>query len=275
MPEITIATKQMIEQLFDGAAKSYNRTGPSIFTQFGARLADRMPFTQGARVLDVATGSGAVLLPAARRVGSEGRVFGIDLSAAILHEAENAVRAAGLTNVELRKMDAEHLKFPDKAFDVVTCAFSIFLFPNIEAVLREIYRVCKEGSYIGVSTFGNTPPPFNPGWPIFFQQTAVYPITRVLPPQPIAYASKELDAILNRFGFHSIEIHSEINDIVYENEEDWWAFQLTIGPRPTILGMDEETRARFKDEYLAKLRPMFQQDGLHLSVAVLYALAQR
>jgi hypothetical protein len=39
--------------------------------------------------------------------------------------------------------------------------------------------------------------------------------------------------------------------------------------------MNEETRARFKDEYLAKLRPMFRQDGLHLSVAVVYAMAQR
>jgi hypothetical protein len=39
--------------------------------------------------------------------------------------------------------------------------------------------------------------------------------------------------------------------------------------------MNEETRARFKDEYFAKLRPLFRQDGLHLSLGIIYALAQR
>jgi hypothetical protein len=43
-----VATKEVIEQLFDDAATSYNRTGPSIFTQFGARLAEQMPLTPGA-----------------------------------------------------------------------------------------------------------------------------------------------------------------------------------------------------------------------------------
>ena len=274
MPEITVATKQMIEQLFDGAAKSYDRIGPSIFTQFGARLVERMPLTHGARVLDVATGTGAALLPAARRVGSEGHVCGIDLAGAILQEAESAVRMAGLTNVELRKMDAEHLEFPDQVFDAVTNAFSIFLFPNIEAALREMYRVCKPGGYVGVSIFDKTPPPFNPGLPILFQQIMAYQ-TGVMMPQPLTYAPEELEALLSRFDFRSIETHSETNDIIYASIEDWWEFLLTIGPRLTILGMDEETRARFKDEYLLKLRPMLAQDGLHISVSVVYAVAQR
>jgi ubiquinone/menaquinone biosynthesis C-methylase UbiE len=74
----------MIEQMFDDAAASYGRTGPRIFTQFGLRLAEQMPLKPGMRALDVATGTGAVLLPIARRVGSEGHVSGIDLSGVIL-----------------------------------------------------------------------------------------------------------------------------------------------------------------------------------------------
>ena len=269
-----VATKQMIEQVYDGAATSYNRTGPSIFTKFGTRLVEQMPLTPGARVLDVATGTGAVVLTAARRVGPEGHVTGIDQSGAILQEAKRAVREEGLTNVELRKMDAEHLEFPDQTFDAVTCAFGLFFFPDMEAALREMYRVSKPGGYIGISIFGKTPPPFNPGWPILIQQFEAYQ-GWVRMPQPIAYAPEEMEALLRRFGFRSIEIRSETNDIIYTSAEDWWAFQLTIGARLTILGMNEETRARFKDEYLAKLRPMFRQDGLHLSVAVVYTMAQR
>jgi len=274
MPEPRVATKQMIEQMFDGAATSYNRTGPSIFTQFGTRLVEQIPLASGARVLDVATGTGAVLLPVARRVGPDGHVTGIDLSGAILKEAESAMHMDGLTNVELRKMDAEHLEFPDQTFDAVICAFGLFLFPDMQVALREMYRVCKPDGCIAVSVFDKTPFPFDPGFPIMMQQFVAYQVG-VLMPQPIACAPDEAEALLSRFGFRSVESYSETCDIVYASEEEWWAFLLTLGPRPTILGMNEETRSRFKDEYLAKLRPMFRQDGLHISVSVVYSIAQR
>ena len=81
--------------------------------------------------------------------------------------------------------------------------------------------------------------------------------------------------MLNRSGFRSIEIHDELNDIVYKSGEEWWSFLLTLASRASIMGMDEEMRSRFKEEYLAKLRPMFGQDGLHMPLAIIYALAKR
>jgi hypothetical protein len=144
----------------------------------------------------------------------------------------------------------------------------------MEAAVWEMYRVSKPDGYIGIFIFGKTPPPFNPGWPILSQQFQAYQ-GWVRMPQPIGYAPEETEALLSRSGFRSIEIRSETNDIIYASLEDWWAFQLTIGPCPTIPGMNEETRVRFKDKYLAKLRPMVRQDGLHLSVAIVYAVAQR
>lgn len=80
MPEPMVGAKQRIEQTFDGAAASYDRIGPSIFTQFGRRLVEKMQLKRGNYVLDVATGTGAALLPAVRRVGAEGHITGIDLS---------------------------------------------------------------------------------------------------------------------------------------------------------------------------------------------------
>lgn len=274
MTELTVATKQIIEQIFDDAAASYDRVGPSIFSRFGARLVDHLPLAPGAHVLDIATGRGAVLLPAARRVGPGGHVTGIDLSGAILKETERAARAEGLDNVELRKMDAEHLEFPDQSFDVVSCSFALFLFPDMEAALHEMYRVCKPGGYLSMINFNKTPPPFNPGWPILFQQFMEYRVG-ISTPQQFAYTTQEVEALLSRFGLHSMEMHSETNDIVFASAEDWWAFLLTLVSRATIMSMSDEMRARFKEEYLAKLSQMFSQDGLHLSLAVIYTLAKR
>lgn len=273
-PERTVATKAMIEELYDNAAALYDHTGPSIFARFGARLVAHVPVTQGSKTLDVATGSGAVLLPMARQVGSEGQATGIDLSGAILQEADRAARAARLTNVRLRKMDAEHLEFPDHAFDAVTCAFSLFLFPDIDAALREMHRVCKPGGWVGVTVFDKTPPPFDPGWPILLRQFVAYQ-TGVVMPQQVAYAPQEVEALLSRTGFRSVATRTETNDLVYPTLEDWWDFQFTVGTRLTILGMNEETRAKFKEEYLTKLRPLVASDGIHVSLAVVYAVAQR
>jgi ubiquinone/menaquinone biosynthesis C-methylase UbiE len=274
MPEPRILTKRMIEQIFDGSAKSYDRVGPNVFSQFGERLVEQITLAPGARVLDVATGKGAVLLPAARRVGSKGHVTGIDLSAEILKEAERVVRAEGLPNVEFRKMDAEHLEFPDHTFDFVTCGFAFFLFPDMEAGLREMYRVCKPGGYVAMTNFNKTPPPFEPGMSILIQQFIDYQVQIVLPPQ-VAFTPQEMKVLLKPFGFRSIKTHDETNDIVYASAEDCWAFILTLPPGATMLGMSEETRARFKDEYLAKLRAMSRQDGLHTSLGVVYTLAKR
>jgi ubiquinone/menaquinone biosynthesis C-methylase UbiE len=273
MPE-PILTKRMIEQIFDGTAKSYDRVGPRIFSHFGERLVEQIPLARGARVLDIATGKGAVLLPTARRVGSKGHVVGIDLSGKILKEAEHIARVEGLTNVELRKMDAEHLEFPDNTFDVVTCAFAIFLFPDVEAALREMYRVCKPGGYVAMTIFDNTQPSFEPGLSLLIQQFIAYQVRIVLPPLVLS-TPQQMEDLLGRFGFHSIKSYSETNDIVYVRAEDVWAFILTLPPGATILGMSEETRARFKDEYLAKLRAGAQPDGLHIFLWVAYTLARR
>jgi len=275
MPEPKMITKQMIEQVFDDSAISYDRVGPSIFTQFGKRLVDKMPLVPGARLLDVATGKGAVLLPSARRLGSQGQAIGIDLSSKILQEAQRLGREEGLTNIELRKMDAEHLEFSDQTFDFVTCAFALNLFPNQEAALSEMYRVCKTGGFIGVASFDRTTPPFSPGLQILIQQLAAYKI-EMMRPQPLAYTPQELEILLGRPGFSSIQTNNETNDIVYASSEDFWAFSLTVpGTRAPIMDMNEDTRAKFKDELFAKLRPMSLKDGLHTSLGISYSMAKR
>jgi O-methyltransferase/aklanonic acid methyltransferase len=76
----TAQSKAAIIGTFDRAAASYDRIGPGYFAHFGRRLVELAKIAPGAKLLDVATGRGAVLFPAARQVGSKGHVTGIDLS---------------------------------------------------------------------------------------------------------------------------------------------------------------------------------------------------
>ncbi len=271
MTEPLVANKQVIEQIFDGAAEQYDRTGPALFRELGARLVELVAIAPGMRVLDVATGTGAALVSAAERVGPSGQVIGVDLSNEMLGQANSRVRAAGLSNVQLSRMDAESLELPDSTFDAVTCAFSVFLFPSIERALHEMRRVCRPGGRVGVSVWGKSPPPFDPAWKLFADQVRKYGV-EVRMPQRVAYAPQDIESLVQGAGFGDLQVTSEQFDAVYSNEEDWWRFQLTNGSRAAILRMDEATRAHFKEEYLAQLRPLFQADGLHLPASAIFVV---
>jgi ubiquinone/menaquinone biosynthesis C-methylase UbiE len=274
MPERKM-DKQANEQIWDGAAPSYNRVGPNFYSDFGVRLIELLSIPSGSNVLDIATGTGAVLIPAARRTGMNGHVTGIDLSNQMLQQTKRIVKTNGLNNVDLLKMDAEHLEFPDSTFDFVTCAFGIFFFPDMAAALHEMYRVCKPSGFIGITVFDKNPPTFSPGVQLYMQQVTAYNALRIASPYSISWAPEEVKTLLGQQAFHSIVLKSEPRDLIYANPEEWWAFLLTLASRGTIMAMDEKTRARFKDEYCAKLQSMMQPDGLHIKVGALYAIAQR
>ncbi len=271
MAEPIIADKQSIVQIFDGAAETYDRVGPSFFRHFGARLVELMNIPAGARVLDVGTGTGAILLAAAQRVGPYGHLVGIDVSNEMLAQANLAVFSAGLSNVELGRMDAEYLEFADNSFDAVACGFALFFTSSMPRALREMHRVLKPGGYVGISLWGKAP--FDPAWRLFAEQVRKYQV-EVRMPQKIAYSPEEVQSLLSGSGFPEVQLTSERTEVIYPTEEDWWGFQLTMGSRAAIYLMPEDTRARFKEEYLAQLRSLFRTEGLVLPAPVIYAVAK-
>ena len=92
----------------------------------------------GEHVLDVGSGSGAVTREIARRVGSRGRVVGLDQSPELLTVARELAREAGLDDrVEFREGDALRLPFPDRSFDVVLCVTVLSHVPQGEAAIPE------------------------------------------------------------------------------------------------------------------------------------------
>ena len=125
--------KRAVAENFD-ARSDYSRS------DIHARLADRLTRLAdprpGERVLDVATGTGFVAVPAARLVGERGRVVGVDISAGMLAQAAEAVAAAGLTNIELVRADAETLDLPAGSFDLVVCASALPYMTDVPAALR-------------------------------------------------------------------------------------------------------------------------------------------
>lgn len=107
-----------------------------------------------ARILDIATGTGAMLLAAAERAGRGATLIGIDLSVPMLQRARDATKAAGLDNVELRVMDAQDLQFADESFDCVLCGFALGSIPDPARALSEMRRTLRPAGRLASSTQG-------------------------------------------------------------------------------------------------------------------------
>ncbi len=94
----------------------------------------------GERVIDIGCGAGIDSLIAAKKVGSDGKVIGIDMTEAMLDKARQACEEAGLRQVEFRYGHAENLPVPDGWADVVISNGVINLTPDKKATFREMAR---------------------------------------------------------------------------------------------------------------------------------------
>jgi demethylmenaquinone methyltransferase / 2-methoxy-6-polyprenyl-1,4-benzoquinol methylase len=152
--------------------ESGSRLAPSLFAPLGptydryARLlslgqdprwrrflVSRLEAGPDARVLDVATGTGAVALEVVRQHGCA--VVGIDRSPEMLAVARRRVAAGGLkTRIELHEGRAEALPFPDESFDALTVTYLLRYVDDPAATLRELARVVRPGGTVALLEFG-------------------------------------------------------------------------------------------------------------------------
>ena len=109
----------------------------------------RTEIRPGARVLDVACGTGNSAIPAAR---AGGEVTGVDIATNLLEQARKRAAAEGL-EISFEEGDAEELAYPDQSFDVVMTMFGAMFAPRPERVAAELIRVCKPGGLIAMANW--------------------------------------------------------------------------------------------------------------------------
>lgn len=116
----------------------------------GERLSDQLSIPAGARVLDVACGTGNTTLAAARRRAD---VVGIDIASSLIERATSRAQAEGLSSVRFQVGDGTALPFADDSFDFVLSTFGAVFFASQEATARELARVVRPGGTIALTAW--------------------------------------------------------------------------------------------------------------------------
>jgi len=131
--------------VWDRMAEVYQREIDSRFGPVIEHLMARADPRPGETVLDLGTGTGAVAMAAAAKVGPTGRVIAVDISPEMLDKARARVDAASLGNVALAEGRGEAIPAPDAGLDAVLASLSLMYVIDRGAAAREIARVLGPG----------------------------------------------------------------------------------------------------------------------------------
>lgn len=149
--------KSQVRRMFDSIAHSYDLLNHLLSLGIDRRWRRRAVRMVSAAaphdILDLATGTGDMAIALAK-ANPQAAVRGVDLSANMVGEGCRKVEAQGLAGrVKLSVGDAEALDLPEESFDAVTVAFGVRNFGDIEAGLREMRRVLRNGGMVCILEF--------------------------------------------------------------------------------------------------------------------------
>ena len=136
---------------WDRIARGYDKTNTPTQMWLGNEGLRRSELRSGTRFLDVAAGSGALSIPAAR-LGAQ--VLATDQSPVMLELLRARAQKEGL-NIETRVMDGHALQLDDKSFDMAGSQFGVMLFPDMPKAIREMARVVRQGGRVLISAYGD------------------------------------------------------------------------------------------------------------------------
>jgi ubiquinone/menaquinone biosynthesis C-methylase UbiE len=102
------------------------------------------------QVLEVGCGPGFFTIPSAKIVGPNGRVYAIDINPAAVEAVRQKAEKIGLTNLSVFEADAARTGLPDQSIDIAFFFGVLHSIKNLQEVLKEIFRILREGSSLSV-----------------------------------------------------------------------------------------------------------------------------
>ena len=233
----------------------------------------------GMRVLDLASGTGEPAISLVMRVGAQGRVTALDLSADLLAIAKGRARERGLENFATQQADAHALPFADNSFDLATSRFGVMFFRDPGLALLELQRVLRAGARACFLAWG----PFDqPYWRSMMGVVHGHvggPLLQPGGPDPFRFAQPgSLSELLRKAGF--CEVHEETKTLPWTwpgtPEEVWEQAQAVSVPFRAMLDrVPESLWPQIHEEVHAAIGEYVQGENIAFGASVVLASGRK
>ncbi|QLH05397.1 methyltransferase type 11 [Nitrosopumilus oxyclinae] len=225
--------KQRNMKIWNEVAPRYHKRWASVNKgpfQSTKKLVELVNINKGDAVLDVACGTGVVTNQIQKKIGKSGYVIGVDTSSTAIKIAKkwNGKKS----NVDFVNIDAEKFNF-SKKFDVVTCQYALFFFPNAQKALKNMKNSLKKSGNIGISVHGSKDS-------VPFFSNIIDSVTKYIPDY-VPPGSPDLDRFgtksalkneVSKAGFSKITVKDYVFHFSPGKFEDYWRNYLKYIAKP-------------------------------------------
>lgn len=240
-----VPTIEQIRGAWDGIAAGFDEFVTPETLVLGKEIVRRIGIRPGTRVLDVAAGSGALSIPAAR-IGAD--VLATDIAPAMIERLNARARAEGLSSLRGKVMAGQALDLDDDTFDVSASINGVSVFPDMARGVAEMVRVTRPGGRVVVVAFGPMP---KVEFIRFFAgaiQAAIpgaTPLPTNPPPPPFQVADPEvLRTRLAGAGLCDVTVEPLTWETAFDSVQHLWQFFTSSNPigAQLVAGLDAEQR---------------------------------
>jgi len=257
--------KQRNMKIWNEIAPRYHKRWASVNKgpfQSTKKLIELVKINKNNVVLDVACGTGVVTKQIQKKVGNTGHVIGVDTSTTAIKIAKKWNEKN--KNLDFVNIDAENFSF-SKKFDVITCQYALFFFPNAQKALKNMKNSLKKSGKIGISVHGSKDnvPFFNS----ILDSVVKYIPDYVPPGTPNLdrFGSKSaLKAEVRKAGFSNIVVKEFIFNYSPGKFEDYWKNYIKYIAKPLkekLNALEYSKRKEFKESVKEKTIQYTKKNG--------------
>jgi ubiquinone/menaquinone biosynthesis C-methylase UbiE len=247
---------------WDRAAPDYESLWQAQLAVAQSQLLASASLELGARVIDVACGTGLVTFWAAQAVGPTGQVFGVDLSGRMVETARRLAGVRKVSNTSFARMDAETLDFPDASFDVALCSLGLMYVPDPVRAIREMARVLRPGGRLVLAVWGERSAC---GWAALFPIVDAEVSSEVC---PLFFRLGQQDALARLCAEAAVDIveqHRLATTLSYADAEEACDAAFIGGPVALAWSrFDDEVRARVRRRYIEAIADWRHEHGYRI-----------
>lgn len=227
------------------------------------KLVELIGVKKGDHILDVASGTGVVTKLLNQKVGESGFVVGADTSATAIKVAKKWNKQS--SNVSFVNVDAENFSFKEK-FDIITCQYALFFFPNAQKALKNMKNSLKESGKLGISVHGR--PDRVPYFDSIFEAVTQF-IPNYVPPGTPDFdrfgTKKSLKDEIKKAGFRKITVKDYNFPYSPGTFDQYWSNYLRYVAKPIkekLNTLERSQRKELKETVKENTKPYTNKNGI-------------